>query len=512
MKRLPYFFLSKTSYFSIYSALIVILLLSQATFAWTQTSTIQQTFDYSNSCQQAYHSLLSLRIQEAKQHLATERQQQPTNLLPHLFHNYIDLITTFIREDEQEFQALVANKDERLQLLEQSDKSSPYYRYCKAEINLQWAVARIKYEQYWKAFWEVRKAYKLLQENQRLFPDFYPNLKSLGIIHALIGTVPDKYKWGVKILGLNGSIEQGMKELTQFLQQAKSGDQQFYAEGQLIHIFFLFYLQNQPQQAWQKAQQLPIKNHVLNTLVAANMAFRTGHNDQAIAYLEHRPKGEAYFPFPLLDYLLGSFKLHRLDKDAYLLLEKFVTVFKGKHYIKDAYQKLAWHYWLQGDEQKAKSCLQQCLAKGAKMMDVDKQAYKNAEAQHFPHPKLLKARLLFDGGYYTKALAMLQQHNITDFEQLQQQVEFVYRSGRIEEKLGHTQQAIQHYLETINKSKSLNTYFAPKACLQLGKIYEQQKELTQARFYYKKCLSYQNYSYKSSFDQQAKAGLNRVRS
>src|SRR5205814_571915 len=92
---------------------------------------------------------------------------------------------------------LKKNKEVRLVTLTEGDLGSPYYLFVQAEINLQWAAADIKFGEYLNAIFEIRRAFKLLEENQQKFPAFSPNKKSLGVLYALLGSVPDKYKWGL---------------------------------------------------------------------------------------------------------------------------------------------------------------------------------------------------------------------------------------------------------------------------------------------------------------------------
>lgn len=47
--------------------------------------------------------------------------------------------------------------------------------------------------------------------------------------------------------------------------------------------------------------------------------------------------------FYYLDFLYGKYKLCRLDKDADIHMLQFVHHFEGRHYIKEAYQKLYWY-------------------------------------------------------------------------------------------------------------------------------------------------------------------------
>lgn len=479
-----------------------------------QTSNLNaQQLSFNKNCQQAYQYITSLQFEQGKKMLAQEKKQNPNNALIHLLENYIDFFTVFLNEQESDLRKMESRAQQRLAILSKTNDQSPYHLYTQAEIKLQMAFARLKFEEYFKAFWEVRKSYKWLTKNQKKFPNFYPNLKTLGILHALIGTVPDKYKWGIKILGLQGNIQQGMSELATFVKLSKKNNHTLHPEGQLLHSFLLVYLANNNKKAWQEAKQLPTQNHLLNSFLVADIAFRTGHTNEAIRIAENRPQTAEYFDFPFMNYFLGSLKINRLDEDAANHLKRFLRDFKGKHYIKDAHQKLAWTYLLKGDEIAYKNQMRLCLQTGHLLMDADKQAHKNAKDGVLPNPDLLKARLLFDGGYYQKALAVMQTKAQKDFRKPIHQLEFVYRYARIYEGLGKYTKALELYKKTITQSTKAPqaSYFAPKSCLQMGKIYEGQNKKQEAISYYKKCMAYKNYEYKDSFDQQAKAGLNRLK-
>jgi len=144
--------------------LILLFLCALPLFSFSQT---RKTFDFNDNCHKAYQHLISLRLEKGKALIARELQENPTNAIPHFLGNYADMFHTFISEEDAALKELEVNKDKRLKIIEQADKSSPYYLFTKAEIKLQSALARIKFEQYMKAFWEIRKAYKLLEKNAR---------------------------------------------------------------------------------------------------------------------------------------------------------------------------------------------------------------------------------------------------------------------------------------------------------------------------------------------------------
>ena len=68
---------------------------------------------------------------------------------------------------------------------------------------------------------EFNSAYKLLEDNIEEFPDFKLNLLSQGILHIIVGLVPDKYGWVMRLFSMEGEVEQGKEELSEFLMITK---------------------------------------------------------------------------------------------------------------------------------------------------------------------------------------------------------------------------------------------------------------------------------------------------
>lgn len=482
-------------------------------FLFFLNSAIQsQTFDFNSNCTSAHQYIQSLQFTEAKKILVNEKAANPNNLIPYFLENTIDFISIYISEDKTTFDALSKNKDIRLNKIKAGDNTSPYYLYCQAEIQIQWAFARLKFEEYVTAFNEVRKAFLMLEENDRKFPFFIANKKSLGMLHAIVGAIPDKYKWGVSILGMDGTIDQGMFELESVINYSKTNTFLFTQEAYLYYAFLSLYLQKDDTKAWNMVKDLDTKNNLLNTFCVASIGMRTGKNNEAITVLNNRPKGSNYFPFPFLDFLQGLAHLRKLDPTASIYFNTFLSNFKGKNYIKEAYQKLAWNALLQGDKIKYKEYMQLCIAKGDDIIDDDKQALLEAKSGYIPNIVLLRSRLLFDGGYYKEALKNLEGYSTDNFTEPREKAEFTYRAGRIYHASGNPSQAKGFYFSTIKYGENLPQYFAASAALKLGEIYEQEGDYTKAKQYFDKCIAMRNEEYKTGLDSQAKAGLNRLKS
>ncbi|MEI7983430.1 MAG: hypothetical protein WCI71_17400, partial [Bacteroidota bacterium] len=176
------------------------------------TSSARSQFSFDDHCREAYRKIFSLQFKEASKILELEKQQDTANLFPVYLENYIDFLTLYIGEEKPVFNRLITNKSDRINQLEKGLKDSPYYNYCLAEIYLQWAFVRLKFGDYTQAAFDIRKAHALFSENETLFPDFLPNNTGLGIIHIMMGIIPDNYKWIKDFMGLDGSIGQGLAE------------------------------------------------------------------------------------------------------------------------------------------------------------------------------------------------------------------------------------------------------------------------------------------------------------
>lgn len=470
-------------------------------------------FEYSPLAKDAYDAVMSLQFEKAQLLITQMKKQEPNNLVAYHIENYIDFFRIYIGENEQEFDRLKKNKERRLDIIEQGDPASPYYLFIQADIRLQWALARLKFDEYLTAFSEVSKAYKLLEKNRKLFPDFMPNLKDLGILHAMIGTIPDSYKWGVKFLsGMDGTIRQGQKEIEQVLTYAETNDFLFANETTVLYAFLMLHLKNDDQAAWSALRSgslSPTKNP-LHTFVMANIAMRIGKNDEAIRLLMNRPSGKSFFDFPYLDFMLGMAKLRRLDRDANFYFKKFLGRFRGRNFVKEAYQKMAWFELLNGNPTGYRKYMKSCLEKGTDVAGEDKNAAKEAASGLLPEPALVKARLLFDGAYFAKAYETLESAKPEQFKASVHQLEYIYRKGRILHGMERYAEAIRYYEQTIEQGRSKPYFFACNAALQMGLIYEVQGQQQKAIAAYEDCLNIKPDEYRTGLHHKAKAGLGRL--
>ena len=474
----------------------------------------QGRFEFTPEALTIYDKLTSFRLQEAATRIERFKQEDPDNLTVYHLENYIDFFTLYIKEDKEAYRESKNNKDVRIDKIQSGDQNSPYYLYLEADIRFQWALLKFKFNDYLGGFREISKAHKLLLKNQEKFPDFIANKKNLSILHALVGTVPDSYKWGLKLLsGLEGTIAQGRREIEEVLAYSKDHEFVFEPEAKALYAYLLLHLENEETEAWefiQNAGFMPHKNP-LHCFIMANIAMRAGENDEAIDLLSYRPASRAFLSFEYLDFMLGIAKMRRLDADADLHLLSYVNHFEGDNFIKEAYQKLAWFGLIFEGEAAYFQHMEACQKKGTTDAGRDKDAAREARAGVVPNVDLIKARLLFDGGYFQRALDVLDSLDGEQFLEKRNQLEYYYRKGRIHHGLKQFPLAIWHYQQTIYFGEGDPAFYACNAALQTGLIYEELGNQNQARAFFRRCLDMTPDEYRNSLHLRAKAGLNRLK-
>jgi hypothetical protein len=470
-----------------------------------------QIFDFNVKCQQAYKEIIQLKLKNGQAMLDEEKRIHPDNLIPYFLENYIDFFVLFFNEDPGDYERLIGNLEKRLARINKGPEKSPYFLFTKAVIHFQWAAARIKFGYNWDAGWQLRRAYLQIKENMKLFPSFSPNLVFNGAIQVAVGTIPDGYKWLSNLFGLRGNIKTGMEHLHFFLESRNDLSLLFHEEAAFYFLYLKFYMENDKEGVFEyiKKEKLDVRNNHLLTYLAVNLSINNQQSDNARRILMERNTGPEYLPTSAWDLEMGYIAINHLDPDAAKYFERFIQVFKGRFYLKDALQKLSWHYYLQGNQKRAGYYRNEILSKGSTDTDADQQALKEARSSKWPNKLLLQARLLNDGGYHYEALRLLYGKRATDFKLAEDRLEFAYRVGRLYDDVERDEEAIGFYKHAILSGENRTEYYASRAALQIGYIYEKKKDKASALAWFQRCLKMKDHDFKNSLDQRAKAGIKR---
>lgn len=472
----------------------------------------EKVFDFNATCQKAYTEITSLRLASGQRIIEEVRKENPDNLVADYLESYIDFFILFFNEDPAEYKVRKPHFEERLSKLAEGPSESPFYKYSQAVVSLHQATVAIKFGEHWNAGWSFKRAFSLIKDNHKSFPDFTPNNMIYGPLEVAAGTIPSGYKWLASLFGMKGSVSDGMQKMRSFINGHDQWNSIFFNEAAFYYCYLTYYIENKPENVFQfiNDKKLDVVNNHLFTYLAANLGINDKKTDYAKSIVLNRNQSPEYLTTSAWDFELGYASLRHLDlPDATAHFEAFTRNFKGKFYVKDVYEKLSWCYYLQGNSQAAQAAREALLKKGNTDTDADKKASKDAKEGKWPNVLLLKARLLNDGGYNKEALTFLNGKTSDNFTQIEDKLEFAYRVARIYDDIGKDKEAIQAYLSAIKLGTGRQEYYAARAALQIGYIYERQGNKAMAITFFQQCLDMKDHEYKDSLDQRAKSGIAR---
>ena len=459
--------------------------------------------------------ILLLRLDKAQRAIDQKKQAGSKNLSLHYLEDYIDFFKAFVdgTYTQQVFGHYEDKMQQRLALIKQGDMSDPYYNYLQGDIYLRWGMIYALYGENMSALGQIKRATTLLERNKQNHPTFIANKKALGILYSLVGAIPSQYQWGVSLLGLKGTTKQGLKELKTVLDYGiKNEDFAFRNEVPLLYGILLLYMGHHEDSSWDllAPYQLEKSQNPLAASILAKRYLKKGKNQLAAEVLAYNTQQKGDYHFAYLDFLKGLTKLYQLNTDAKYDFNLFLANYKGDHHVKEAYQKLAWNGILQENTIAYKNYLSIASSQGTGYDYADKAAKKeaeNAQNGYLPHKVLLEARLLFDGGYYTKAGELLNRYSDQQFSTKEYQLEYIYRKARVAHLLSQSSKAIKNYKKVYEDGSGESFYYACSAALQLGMLYETMNERDKAHTAYKLCLKENPSQYRNSLHSKAKKYL-----
>lgn len=452
---------------------------------------------------------MALRPGRGHEYLAKDAQVSPNNLMREYLRDYDDCLLLLFNGDEQDHKRLKGNLSKRIDLLDNGDKNSPWYRLCKSGVYMHWAFVSVRFGDNLKAAGLFRKSFVLIKENRALFPQFEYNDVFYGMEEAALGAIPNDYKWVASIFGLRGDVKKGIEKLDRFVDGHKESDL-LYQEAYLYRAYLRFYLLSDKEGIWQELKDLEADGSLLLHFLKVNIALNSRHADHALEVLRDAAKLPQYDRFPVMDYELAQAQFLKLDSNCITTFKRFLGRYKGELFVKDAYKKLAQSYYLLNDMRSAQKYRADIRNVGSTIVDADKQAVRFSKGQAWPDRQLFRASLLVDGGYYKQAYRILSAFGKQDGNGIEEKLEYSFWMGRVLDELGNKDEAIRYYRQTVKIGKDRQERFAARAALQIGFIYEAQGKRASAMLMYKQVLAMGDHDYKNSIDQQAKAGINRL--
>lgn len=491
-------------------------------FVWQifiNVAIIRGSVEFNAKCSTAYTKMIALDIKGAQHIINQEKKANPTNLAPLFIENYGKFLVLILNENTNEYEAFLKSSELLLDKFRNEKKENPFNRYFQTDVYLQMAAVHGMQKSYFSTMNAMRKAFSLINDNNEKYPDFVPNLKAFGLLNVMLGSVPSDYSWLLSVMGLSGSVADGLVSLNNLatIVEKKSKWNWLTTEAYMAWNFTNLNFNNTD---FIQNPIVLIREEKIDSLAAYNQLLcyslatfyrHIGDNEKVIKVLENVTVPKDFQRFYYLDYLKAEAMLYKMDSKSLFYFNRYLKAFPGNYFRKSALQKIAWFHLIRNEIGEYRVFMNKILTQGTDFFDEDKKALKEAKKNEIPNKYLLKCRLLFDGGYYEEASRVFQTHNPKVVLHSESEfLEYSYRLGRIYDEWGKDALAISYYSRTIESGKKLPYFFAANSALHLGYLYEREGKKELAKQMYRLCLSMDFDEYRNGITQKAKSGLNRL--
>lgn len=433
-------------------------------------------------------AILDLRFRDAQAMIGEEKRINPDNGYIIYLEHYSDAIQLIISEDKRIYEKMINGYDSQMEEMDKLDDGTPDNEWLQAEMLFHLGLAQIRYGTRINGVSKMVSSYRRIKEHHRKYPAFWQNQKLMGIYNIMLDFVPPFMRWAAEMFGFSGSAELGMYQLKQYDERA--AEVSGMAEEAVL-VTTLGYKLTRDESGgldYLASQQKIMADCSLIIYLYGVAALNAYQNNLALTLLPQIYKNGLQINFYGLDYMTGRAKLNHLEPDANIYFERFLNTYPGEDYRKDVCNRLSYFYLLRGNIEKYKEYNEMVSTVGADLRDNDMEALLESTTGIVPDPRLLKARLLCDGGYFTEAMAVIRSIDVSQLKEEAYKVEYHYRTGRILQLSGKPDEAIPALTAAFNEGKELPYTFATRAALSLGRIYEGKKNYPAAAEWYRKCI------------------------
>ncbi|PLX02210.1 MAG: hypothetical protein C0595_11495 [Marinilabiliales bacterium] len=463
-----------------------------------------------NRCSDAWGLLMDFQFNKAKELISEELIENPKNYYAYYLDQNCDAYSLLMNSNEEMYENFLDNYYERREIMDGKFEDSPYYLSCKAEMELQAGIFNIIYGDRLSGLRKAYSSYKNTYRNLENHPEFQPSLKLDGFFNVAIDNLPPFVKWAVSAFGVTGNTDYGFDLLKRNYENQK--DQKGINAESALFVILAAKLNKSPEMVYNFTRNLDteISNLFVLKYFAANIAYRSGKNEEALKKMqeidiENHSEGEI-----LYDYMMGKILLRKLDYNAAHFLSRYINSAKKTEYIKEITYKLAVFYLTNNDMDNFKKYKQLSLETGNDLNERDREAIYDANLDYIPSISLTRARLLLEGGYLNEYASEIESFHALKSKFLPYTLEYLFLQAKAAELKNDTKTALKNYVGLIDKGKNEDYYFASEASLRCGLIMEAEGEKESAIIYYNQCLKLYNDDFYEYIEDKAKKGLKRL--
>lgn len=466
-------------------------------------------FVYTSQILLAHQQIYNLYLREARKLIDEEAKISPENRAVHTTRAML-LFAEATAADVDELTRKNINLLKKLLKEIESDREQSIHHFLgRIEIYLYSGMLQVRLDNRFRAASDFLSAYNLAKSTYHQYPKDAMVRLIWGNMMATLGSLPPDLRRYLSIIGYTGDVEKGlqlMKSAHRTIVQQREY-KPYLTKASLLYLITTKQLVD-TEEILPQSEGINANENFCTAVVCAKVLMEQGYNEAALHLLENNKPKAGQVKLHYYNFLLGKARLAAGKAEAEQSFLAFLKDYKGKHHIKATYKFLAWHYLLKDQVEKADSLRQLIPYVGHTVIGPDQQAER--EAREPLNKTLIKARVLFDGGYLSEALQVLQSDTTleccpTDAEK----AEYYYRLGRIYQKQGYIYLALDAFERAI-ETQNVSSFNRANAALQAALLYEKLGLMEKAKNNFQKCLAMKNFPYQEGLHQKAKAGLERI--
>ncbi len=463
-----------------------------------------------NNCEAAKIAMMRLDFVNCFKFLEQERKENAKSNLAQFIELKTRALKILINENHQDLKEWESQLEKFERGLKEKNFTGKDNFLWRAELLLMKSFLNIRAEKYVIAVKDFNDCYNYYSSGLKRYPDNLELQKGIALVRILLGVVPVQYQWALKLFGFEGDIVAGFDALKRIILSCNDPSLLALKEESLFLYATLsvnFGKKNEDLLKVIYSNQFHVSQNPLVRYAFVSALLKETNADSALDMFGISPIQET---LPHLHYLKGYLLLLNGNPKAEQSFKYFLQIHKGKMLKAAAYQKLSWYYYLNSDLKRSFFYNSKIGELTVFPTDEDLQA-KNTSVHPLPAKCLLRARLDFDGGFFQKSLTELLSCEEGELKNTSEHLEFLYRLGRVQQKLGNIEKALHYFDLTIQRGSKHKDYFAPAAALYAGNLTEEAGNLEKARKYYLKVFEFHDYPYERSLSQKAKAGISRIK-
>ncbi|MCF6171971.1 MAG: hypothetical protein L3J31_08145 [Bacteroidales bacterium] len=470
---------------------------------------VRAEYVLTGNCKLAYEQLMDLKIVSARETLRKEMTENPDNYYAYYLAHYVDAFDLMINTTEDRYLRFIENYEKRRGIMDEKDMDSPYYLAFEGEMQLYTGIFNIIMGD---RFTGVRRAYggyKKVYKNLDAFPGFQPSLKISGLFNIALSNLPPFIRWAVGAFGISGDAEKGMQILKDYFTYTKD-IKGLNADAALFTIL-AYKLDKDPLKGFEAYAEIEpaVLNYTLLDYLYANVAYRSGHNEQALALMQKIQPDSLEIPFYPYYYMTGKILLRKLDPDAGYYLKEYLDKYKANDYRKEINYKLALYYLINGNKIKFDQYRVLACDEGDEVTERNREAMYDCQLDYIPKPELVKAKLLLDGNYLERFQETIEKYPVDENTFLPYQLEYKLLLARFKLRTGGVASAEVLFKDVIETGGDEHYYFATEAAMHLG-LYFENKNRTLAIKYLKLAIDLYDSDYYEYIDDKSRKALNRL--